>query len=149
MKKRYFLIIIESFVVILCLLGNIVCGKELPVYASETEEIKQLEAERQQALEMIEELKSSITSVQKDIEHLTIEKNNIQSYINSLDTQMSIVTNEISDFENEIEEKIASIKETKKSLEQAKEVCEQQYEAMKLRIRYMYENGKAWKPNGI
>ena len=135
------MIIIESFVVILCLLGNIVCGKELPVYASETEEIKQLEAERQQALEMIEELKSSITSVQKDIEHLTIEKNNIQSYINSLDTQMSIVTNEISDFENEIEEKIASIKETKKSLEQAKEVCEQQYEAMKLRIRYMYENG--------
>ena len=143
MKKRYFLIIIESFVIILCLLGNIVCGKELPVYASETEEIKQLEAERQQALEMIEELKSSITSVQKDIEHLTIEKNSIQSYINSLDAQMSIVTNEISNFENKIEEKIVSIKETKRSLEHAKEVCDQQYEAMKLRIRYMYENGKS------
>ena len=143
MKKRYFLIIIESFVIILCLLGNIVCGKELPVYASETEEIKQLEAERQQALEIIEELKSSITSVQKDIEHLTIEKNSIQSYINSLDAQMSIVTNEISNFENKIEEKIVSIKETKRSLEHAKEVCDQQYEAMKLRIRYMYENGKS------
>ena len=143
MKKRHFLIIIESFVVILCLLGNIVCGKGLPVYASEVEELKQLEAERQHALEMIEELKSSITSVQKDIEHLTIEKNSIQSYINSLDAQMSIVTNEISDFENEIEGKIVSIKETKKSLEHAKEVCDQQYEAMKLRIRYMYENGKS------
>ena len=143
MKKRHFLIIIESFVVVLCLLGNIVCGKGLPVYASEVEELKQLEDERQQALEMIEELKSSITSVQKDIEHLTIEKNSIQSYINSLDAQMSIVTNEISDFENEIEEKIISIKETKKSLEHAKEVCDQQYEAMKLRIRYMYENGKS------
>ena len=143
MKKRHFLIIIESFVVVLCLLGNIICGKELPVYASEVEELKQLEDERQQALEMIEELKSSITSVQKDIEHLTIEKNSIQSYINSLDAQINIVTNEISDFENEIEEKIVSIKETKKSLEHAKEVCDQQYEAMKLRIRYMYENGKS------
>ncbi|MBR5598311.1 MAG: peptidoglycan DD-metalloendopeptidase family protein [Lachnospiraceae bacterium] len=143
MKKRYFLIIIESIVVILCLLGNIVCGKELPVYASEVEELKQLEDERQQALEMIEELKASITSVQKDIEHLTIEKNSIQSYINSLDAQINIVTNEMSDFENEIEEKIVSIKETKKSLEHAKEVCDQQYEAMKLRIRYMYENGKS------
>ena len=56
---------------------------------------------------------------------------------------MNIVTNEISDFESEIEKKIVSIEETKKSLEQAKEVCEQQYEAMKLRIRYMYENGKS------
>ena len=34
-------------------------------------------------------------------------------------------------------------RETKRSLEHAKEVCDQQYEAMKLRIRYMYENGKS------
>ena len=42
MKKRHFLIIIESFVVVLCLLGNIVCGKGLPVYASEVEELQWL-----------------------------------------------------------------------------------------------------------
>lgn len=143
MKKGYFLFKYGKYVVISFMIATMISGKGLPIYASETEEIKQLEAERQQALEMIEGLKSSISTVQKDIDNLTIEKKDIQSYINSLDAQMNIVTNEISDFESEIEKKIVSIEETKKSLEQAKEVCEQQYEAMKLRIRYMYENGKA------
>ena len=110
-------------------------GMELPIYASENEEIKQLEIERQQTLEMIEGLKSSINSVQEDIDDLTIEKNGIQSYIKSLDGQINTLTNEILDFERKIEEKIICIEETKISLEQAKIVCEQQYEAMKLRIR--------------
>ena len=115
----------------------------IPVYASENEEIEQLEMERQQALEMIEGLKSSISEVQEDIDNLTIEKNDIQGYIKSLDGQINILTNEITAFERKIEEKIVDIEETRISLEQAKEACEQQYKAMKLRIRYMYENGKS------
>ena len=143
MKKERFLLKIRNFVMILFLIVPMFWGKVLPVYASENEEIKQLEIERQQALEMIEGLKSSISSVQENIDDLTIEKNDIQSYINSLDVQINMLTNEISDFESKIEEKTVSIEETKMSLEQAKKVCEQQYEAMKLRIRYMYENGKS------
>lgn len=143
MGKEQFLLKHKKFVIIVILIVAVVVGMRLPVYASENEKIEQLEMERQQALEMIEGLKSSISSVQKDIDNLTIEKNDIQSYIKSLDGQINILTNEIADFERKIEEKIADIEETRISLEQAKETCEQQYEAMKLRIRYMYENGKS------
>ena len=142
MKKGH-LLKYTNFFVALLLIVIMFSGKGLPVYASENEQIKQLEIERQQALEMIEGLKASISSVQEDIDDLTIEKNDIQSYIKSLDGQIDILTNEILDFESKIEEKIVSIEETRISLEQAKEACEQQYEAMKLRIRYMYENGKS------
>ena len=143
MKKEQFLLSYRNSMMILLLMVAMFTGMELPIYASENEEIKQLEIERQQTLEMIEGLKSSINSVQEDIDDLTIEKNGIQSYIKSLDGQINILTNEILDFERKIEEKIICIEETKISLEQAKIVCEQQYEAMKLRIRYMYENGKS------
>ena len=143
MKKEQFLLSYRNSVMILLLMAAMFKGMELPIYASENEEMKQLEIERQQTLEMIEGLKSSINSMQEDIDDLTIEKNGIQSYIKSLDGQINILTNEILDFERKIEEKITCIEETKISLEQAKIVCEQQYEAMKLRIRYMYENGKS------
>ena len=143
MKKEQFLLGYRNSVMSLLLMIVMLIGMELPIYASENEEIKQLKIERQQTLEMIEGLKSSINSVQEDIDDLTIEKNGIQSYIKSLDDQINILTNEILDFESKIEEKITSIEETKISLEQAKIDCEQQYEAMKLRIRYMYENGKS------
>ena len=143
MEKEQILLKYRNFIVILLLVVSVSIAVRIPVYASENEEIEQLEMERQRALEMIEGLKSSISSVQKDIDNLTIEKNDIQSYIKSLDGQINILTNEIADFERKIEEKIADIEETRISLEQAKETCEQQYEAMKLRIRYMYENGKS------
>ena len=142
MKKEQFLLSYRNSVLTLLLMVVMFARMELPIYATENEEIEQLEIERQQTLEMIEGLKSSINSVQEDIADLTIEKNGIQSYIKSLDGQINTLTNEILDFERKIEEKIICIEETKISLEQAKIVCEQQYEAMKLRIRYMYENGK-------
>ena len=143
MEKEQFLLKYIKFVIIFPLIIIMIVGMRLSVYASVNEEIEQLEMERQQALEMIEGLKSSISEVQEDIDNLTIEKNDIQGYIKSLDGQINILTNEITAFERKIEEKIVDIEETRISLEQAKEACEQQYKAMKLRIRYMYENGKS------
>lgn len=143
MEKEQILLKYRNFIVILLLVVSVSIAVRIPVYASENEEIEQLEMERQQALEMIEGLKSSISEVQEDIDNLIIEKNDIQGYIKSLDGQINILTNEITAFERKIEEKIVDIEETRISLEQAKEACEQQYKAMKLRIRYMYENGKS------
>lgn len=143
MEKEQILLKYIKFVIILFLVVSMSIAVRIPAYASENEEIGQLEMERQQALEMIEGLKTSISSVQENIDDLTIEKNDIQSYIKSLDGQINVLTNELADFEIKIEDKIVSIEETKISLEQAKKNCEQQYKAMKIRIRYMYENGKS------
>lgn len=105
-----------------------------------SEELDRLEDERQQTLDAIDDLKSSINSVQKDIDSLRAEKNGIQSYINQLDKQMNTLAAKISDFEKQIEEKNSDIEETKEELEEAKIACDEQYESMKMRIQFIYEN---------
>lgn len=108
-----------------------------------SEELDKLEEERQQTLDAIDDLKDSISSVQKDIDSLKAEKNSIQSYISQLDRQMSSLTKEISVFENKIQTKMTDIEDTKKALEEAKIACEQQYDSMKMRIQFIYENPSA------
>ena len=104
------------------------------------EELDRLEDERQQTLDAIDNLKDSINSVQKDINSLKSEKNNIQSYINQLDKKMNTLAKEIASFEEQIDGKINDIEETKEELEQAKIACDKQYESMKMRIQFIYEN---------
>ena len=108
-----------------------------------SEELDRLEDERQQTLDAIDDLKNSINSVQQDINSLQAEKNSIQSYINQLDKKMSTLASEISKFEEQIEEKITDIEETKEELEKAKIACDEQYESMKMRIQFIYENPSA------
>ena len=108
-----------------------------------SEELDRLEDERQQTLDAIDDLKNSINSVQQDINSLQAEKNSIQSYINQLDKKMSTLASEISKFEEQIEEKITDIEETKEELEEAKIACDEQYESMKMRIQFIYENPSA------
>ena len=108
-----------------------------------SEELDRLEDERQQTLDAIDDLKNSINSVQQDINSLQAEKNTIQSYINQLDKKMSTLASEIAKFEKQIEEKITDIEETKEELEEAKIACDEQYESMKMRIQFIYENPSA------
>lgn len=114
------------------------------VYATQNQdEISELENQRQETLEEIDELKGSIKEVRTEIEGLKTEKYTIQRYINKLDVQMNNLTNEISAFEKKIEEKKADIEQTKEELEQAKIECGEQYALMKMRIQYIYENPSA------
>ena len=108
-----------------------------------SEELDKLEEERQQTLDAIDDLKVSISSVQKDIDSLRAEKNSIQSYINQLDKKMNSLAKEISVFEEKIQTKITDIEDTKKALEEAKIACEEQYDSMKMRIQFIYENPSA------
>ena len=131
----------------LMLLIFTVCASVPSVYATEdsdkkdnSEELDRLEEERQETLEAIDDLKDSISSVQKDIDSLKAEKNSIQSFINQLDKQMNSLASKIAEFEKQIDAKIADIEDTKEALEAAKIACDEQYEAMKMRIQFIYEN---------
>lgn len=113
-------------------------------YAHATENndatLSELEEQRQETIDEINGLKDSIDEVQKEIDSLKAEKSTIQSYINELDKQMNTLSSEIAGFEAKIEEKITDIEETKVELENAKVACEEQYESMKMRIQFIYEN---------
>lgn len=106
-------------------------------------EISELESQRKETIDEINSLKDSISNVQEEIDSLKTEKNTLQSYINQLDKKIDTLTKEIGAFEEKIEEKTEDIEETKAELEEAKIACEDQYESMKKRIQFIYENPTA------
>lgn len=105
-----------------------------------SEKISELENQRQETIDEINGLKNTINDVQKEIDSLQSEKNTIQSYINQLDKQMSTLSSELAGFEEKIEEKISDIEDTKAQLEETQIACDEQYDSMKMRIQYIYEN---------
>lgn len=100
-----------------------------------------LEQQREDALDKIDDIKADINSVKSKINSLKNSKSNLQSYINELDDQAAQLSDQLTELEESIEKKNTEIEETKAELEEAIETVDKQYGAMKLRIQYMYENG--------
>ena len=116
-------------------------GETSPETTEEQEEqLEELENQRQETLEEINDLKNSISNVQGEINELKAEKNSIQSYINQLDNKIGVLSEEIHNFEEKIEGKKTDIEETKQELEDTRIACEKQYDSMKKRIQFIYEN---------
>lgn len=70
------------------------------------------------------------------------KKDDILTYIEELDMQIFELDEEIEQLNEEIAAAEASLEETRIALAEAKEQEKNQYEAMKRRIQYMYENGE-------
>ncbi len=86
-------------------------------------------------------LKSGLTGVEKIINGLQANKANLTAYVSELDSNVMAVQVNIETLENLIVAKEAEIEESRVELENAQETERNQYEAMKERIRFMYEKG--------
>lgn len=75
------------------------------------------------------------------MDELYSQKQQLAAEINSLDTDLVNVMVSIQTLNNDIETKKEDIKKIKSDLKKAKKQKEKQYEAMKKRIQYLYENG--------
>ncbi|MCI8484447.1 MAG: hydrolase [Lachnospiraceae bacterium] len=97
---------------------------------------KKTEAEnkKQEAEENLKNKQSEINSIERQQEQL-------QGEINALDAELVNVMVKLSTVEEELSIKQDDLAQTKEDLEQAKKDEKDQYEAMKLRIRFMYEKG--------
>lgn len=119
----------------LMLAGALVFSMSTSAYASGTEaEIANIEAERNAA-------EAELAQAQNNISSLEGQKQELEIYLAELSAQYDALTNEISQLSVEAGEKENELKQLKKDLEKAKAAAEKQYEAMKIRIAYMYENG--------
>ena len=112
------------------------------------DEIAALQSSISSRTQQINDLNSQKTSIQN-------QKSNVQSIINSLQTSKGELTSYVAELDQElagiqsnidlynglIEEKEAEIAQTTLELEEAEAVTEAQYEAMKTRIKFMYESG--------
>lgn len=100
---------------------------------------EELEQQKQDAIDKIDSIKSDIDTVEDKIKDLKNSKSNLQSYINQLDGQVNQLSAQIADLEDKISQKEVEIAETEEELAQAQQRSEEQYQMMKKRIRYMYE----------
>ena len=112
-----------------CLTGSIIDTN----YAANLEDEKEKQKEIQQQLK---DTKSHL----KELESL---KGDAEAYIVAMDQKLNDLANSILEIDKSIIETQAQIEETKVQVADAQAEIEKQYEAMKLRIQYMYENGES------
>lgn len=116
-----------------------------PVKAAVTNEsIQQKEAEIAEAKKEVTSLKSNLTDVEKLKADLEQSKSDLTAYVTKLDGQLSDIQDKIEQYNTLITEKEEEIEETGEELAEATKQQEEQYEAMKKRIKFMYEKGDSF-----
>lgn len=119
----------------LLLTGMLTLSMGSTVYASGTDAaIAEAQAEKQAAEEGLAQVQSSIGTLES-------KKQELESYLADLNTQYEELTNTISELSIQAGEKENQLKQIRAELKKAKKAEKKQYEDMKLRIQYMYENG--------
>lgn len=112
-----------------------------PVYAVTSESIQQKEAEIAEAKDEVKNLKSSLTDVEALKAELEKSKSDLTAYVTQLDNELSGIQEKIEQYNTLITEKEQQIADTTEELNEAIKLQEDQYEAMKKRIKFMYERG--------
>lgn len=108
----------------------------LPVSATRKDDVQAQKSETQNKLSEAEARANSLEE----------QKGAIMGQISSSEQELVDVLSQIDILAGEITDKEAEIEKTKEDLVQAEQKRDEQYEAMKKRIQYMYENGgsDAW-----
>ena len=108
----------------------------LPVFAARKDDVQAQKSETQNKLSEAEARANSLEE----------QKGAIMGQISSSEQELVDVLSQIDILAGEITDKEAEIEETKEDFVQAEQDRDEQYEAMKKRIQYMYENGgsDAW-----
>jgi murein DD-endopeptidase MepM/ murein hydrolase activator NlpD len=119
-----------------------VASTSVTSYAAVTEEsIKAKENQISAAKKERDSLKSAKTDLEKVKKQLEASKADLNNYITQLDGQLTDIQAKIDSLINEIEEKEQQIETTTQELIEAEAIQQAQYEAMKKRIKFMYERG--------
>ncbi len=124
------------------LLAGAFKGATISSFAAVTEEsIKAKESQISNAKKERDSLKSAKTDLEKLKKQLEASKSNLNNYIAQIDASLTDIQTKIDDLKNQITVKEEQIEETTKELEEAEQIQQNQYEAMKDRIKFMYEKG--------
>lgn len=103
--------------------------------------IKQKEAEINKAKEEKKALQSGLTNVKEIKKQLEQSKADLADYVEELDANLVEIQAKIEDLKTQISDKEEEIVQKTEELEEAVSVQQAQYEAMKSRIKFMYEKG--------
>ncbi|MDO4265634.1 MAG: peptidoglycan DD-metalloendopeptidase family protein [Eubacteriales bacterium] len=122
------------------LLCAALCAASIPVYASNAQ-IQDSKQKIEDNKEKLSEVQSEKAKVEAKLSELSALKSDAAAYIQKLDAELADLENQIGALSTQMTEKNAQIETTKQELSAAEEEEARQYASMKLRIKYMYENG--------
>ncbi len=117
--------------------------EKLPATAAGTTK-EQVDAAEKKKAEKEQELaaaQQNLAVTKASLVGLESQKNTYQGQMNILNGNLTLVADNLAVLENSIELKQMDIDDTTKALEEAKQTRIDQYEAMKTRIRFLYEKG--------
>ncbi len=107
--------------------------------ASIAQKQAEIEKQKKEKAEM-QSKKSDVESIKKNLEQ---QKNDLSAYITEIDTSLEQINYNIMDLEDQIVILEMDIENTRAELEEARAEEEKHYEAMKVRMRMMYEKDEA------
>ncbi|MBP3198142.1 MAG: peptidoglycan DD-metalloendopeptidase family protein [Butyrivibrio sp.] len=111
-------------------------------YAEVTEEsIKEKENQISNAKKERDSLKSAKTDLESLKKQRESSKSDLNQYISQIDSSLTDIQTKIDSLNTQISEKENQIEKTQAELEEAERIQQAQYEAMKKRIKFMYERG--------
>ena len=105
------------------------------------EQLDEAERRKQEKEGELAEAQQDLKQTQASLARLQQVKNGYQGEMNELNTELQLVADNLHQLEVQIDIKQIEIDETNLKLEQAKTTRQEQYESMKKRIRFLYENG--------
>lgn len=99
-------------------------------------------SELSDAQKELNELKEQLEKAEDIVDNLESSQDNVKGKISELNKSMISISAKITELENLLIAKNEQITDTLEQLEEAQKTADKQYEDMKLRIQYMYENGQ-------
>ena len=120
----------------LLLTGMMIVSAPAAVFASAEEQLADAQAQKAAAQAELSQAQANMSSLQS-------KKQELESYLEELNAQYTELTNSVSELGIQAAEKEEQLKTLNTRLEEAKATSDKQYEDMKKRIVYMYENGSA------
>ena len=89
-----------------------------------------------------EELENELNDVQGTLDELEKLKGDMDAYITTMDAKLTEISKHIAELDEQAAKKQVEIDEINVTLNAKEEDIASQYDSMKLRIRFMYENGQ-------
>ena len=133
MKKRYlYKRVLSALLVMTMLFGGMTTA-----YASKIDEAQD---KIDDAKDKRDEAQAELDKINKEIKELNKAQDALQEEMDAYDEELMALLTDLSILEDDISNKRTEIEQAEADLEAAKIREAEQYEAMKLRIQYMYEN---------
>ena len=129
-----------------CMLGAVIFvtgvwkSQPIPVCAAKSSETQE---KINKAKEEKKNTENAIEQNQDQIDSLTDTKSSLEGELSSLNSELSQISSNLSKIEGQIDDKNAEIAQTQQELEKAQATADEQYDSMKKRLRFMYEQSKS------